>query len=147
MITDVRLRQSAEISFVEKQVWLKQLDDKQLRHCQNPVAAMLKIVSNEADLLREEKIAGRVAQVYRVKKLDFLFQDEPQGEKESAALWVDRETRLPVRIELKTASADDQAGEIVFDEFVWNESLDAALFSLTPPPGFAVKRGGDNETP
>ena len=145
-IQNVRLKQSVEISFVDKRVWRKQLDEKLLRHCQNPAVAMRRIVTNEAELVREEKIAGRVSQVYRVKKLDFLFMSGPDGEKDSATLWVDRETKLPVRIELKSATLDGDGCEVVFDEFVWNEPLDAKLFALTPPPGFAVEDADGAET-
>jgi hypothetical protein len=139
-IENMRLKQGVDISFIDKRVLLKQLDDNHIRHRQNPVAAMRKIVRNGAELVREEEIAGRVAQVYRLKKFDFFFQSDPGANGDSATLWVDRETRLPVRIELKTATLDGAASEIVFDEFQWNAPLDPKLFSLTPPPGFAVER-------
>jgi hypothetical protein len=145
-IDNMRLRKGVVISFAEKRVVLTQHDDKRFRHCQNPVAAMRKIVTNEAELVREEEVAGRAARVYRLKKVDFLFQSEPGANRDSATLWVDRETRLPIRIELKTATLDGSADEVVFDEFAWNVPLDTKLFSLTPPPGFAVERAEGAES-
>lgn len=138
MIHNVRLKRSVEISYVEQQVQVKQLNESELRHCQNPAAAIYRIVTNEAKLLREETVAGRPTQVYRVDKLDFLFSSGPDAERDSATLWLDRETRLPIQIELESGSRDGDPAKIVFDEFVWNAPLDAELFSLTPPAGFVV---------
>jgi outer membrane lipoprotein-sorting protein len=58
-------------------------------------------------------------------------------EGETATLWVDPDSGLPVRIELVSLSADrkDKA-LLIFDQLTWNESLDAALFELEPTEGF-----------
>ena len=54
-------------------------------------------------------------------------------------VWVDIKTKLPIRMELKTASNADGMKIIVFDEFVFDTPLDPALFSLTPPEGYKVR--------
>ena len=145
VIESLRLKQGLAIDFLEKQAVRMQLDDAQIRQCHNPAAAMSRIVTDPGEVLREEKVAERKTQVYRLKKLDFLFLTQPVGEKDSAMLWVDLETELPVRIELKIANLDGQGeSKMVFDEFTWNEPIDAKLFELKAPDGFAVT--GDSGT-
>ena len=51
-------------------------------------------------------------------------------------VWVDRETRLPVQIQMTSAGG----GESLFSDFVWNPPFDEALFSLTIPEGYQLRR-------
>lgn len=60
------------------------------------------------------------------------FEMGDRGEK--AQLWVNKETRLPVVVETVTP-----AGQLTFDEFVWNPPVDEAAMSLTPPEGYRAR--------
>jgi len=54
-------------------------------------------------------------------------------------LWVDPKTGLPVRIAVEApADNEDKTPQIVFEQFRWNEALDADLFKLEAPKDFKV---------
>jgi outer membrane lipoprotein-sorting protein len=77
---------------------------------------------------------GRKTQVYRIKKAE-VFMGLRLTEGETAKLWVDAKTGLPVRIAVGDPSDKDKRF-IVFEQFAWNEALDPDLFSLEVPKGF-----------
>jgi outer membrane lipoprotein-sorting protein len=53
-------------------------------------------------------------------------------------IWGDRETGLPYAIETRMAAFP--TAELTFTDFEFDMPLDAALFSLTPPAGYTVRR-------
>ncbi len=61
-----------------------------------------------------------------------------KGKDESAKLWVDPKTGLPVRIAVGDP-ADKDKQFIVFEQFSWNQQLDQAMFKLEVPNGFPLK--------
>jgi outer membrane lipoprotein-sorting protein len=64
-----------------------------------------------------------------------------------ASVWIDRQTRLPVRMEM--AGKDDKGREAreVMKDLVFDQALDAALFSLAPPAGYKTQTEGIAELP
>jgi outer membrane lipoprotein-sorting protein len=64
-----------------------------------------------------------------------------------ASVWIDRHTRLPVRVEM--AGKDDKGREAreVMEDLVFDRVLDAALFSLAPPAGYKTRIEGIAELP
>lgn len=56
------------------------------------------------------------------------------------AVWVDRETGLPVTILLEVSASEHTISKdgdwFEFSDFVWNESFDPGLFSLEVPNGY-----------
>jgi outer membrane lipoprotein-sorting protein len=86
----------------------------------------------------EENRNGHKALVYSLKKLCFrqapLLQEE-----ESAKLWVDRATGLPVEVQTKTFSPGDSSNKtIVMHDFQWNVEIDQELFQMKAPEDFKV---------
>jgi uncharacterized protein (TIGR03435 family) len=54
-------------------------------------------------------------------------------------IWADVRTELPVRV-VVAGAALGQGGSLVLSEFVYNEPINASLFSLTPPDGYSVQQ-------
>jgi hypothetical protein len=90
--------------------------------------------------LADKNIAGKRA-------LGFLVRLGEGRYRQEATVWVDPETRLPVRLEM--AGKDDQGREArqVLDDILFDRPLDAALFSLTPPAGYKTQTLGLAELP
>jgi hypothetical protein len=84
-------------------------------------------------------------EIYRGRSVRIYLSDKPQpidGGRQwrTTRLLVDRETDLPVRIEITFDMTPIQQGiwRSVYDEFEWNPPLDVNAFSTDPPAGFAV---------
>ena len=81
--------------------------------------------------LKGETLNGRLALVYRLRKVDLL------GMKGNAEMlvWINAESELPAKIAIRD-SDPKAATEIRFEAFVWNEPSDVRRFSLNLPDGF-----------
>lgn len=84
--------------------------------------------------LPEKMLSGRMV-------TGFYFEEKDGGSTWKRTYWIDAETTLPVRIEISSRHIDPQFGpsDWVMAEFVFNEELDASLFSTEPPAGYTVK--------
>jgi outer membrane lipoprotein-sorting protein len=85
--------------------------------------------------LPERTIDGKKAVGFRVR----LSVGE---RKEEASVWVDPQTKLPLRMEmLRTDKEGREEGQVMSD-FVFDAPLDASLFRMTPPEGYEVETSG-----
>jgi len=58
-------------------------------------------------------------------------------------VWVDVETRLPIRMESSSRGQDgERVMHQVVSDLVFDSQIDESLFSLTPPPGYTVETRG-----
>lgn len=57
----------------------------------------------------------------------------------SSVVWVDAQTKLPVRMESKTRFNADGTKTIVYSDFVFDAPLDESLFRLTSPEGYTIR--------
>lgn len=142
IIADPAHKQALQLDFVPKTAkWIKADDknDKRWREfakaLTNPIEQLRKLKSNDAEYLREETWNGKKVEVYRLKRLDILM-DVHLTDGDTAKLWADAKTGLPVRIAIESAGSNRPP--FVFEQFRWNERLDPALFSLEVPKGFRV---------
>lgn len=90
---------------------------------------------DKAKKLPDRIIDGRTAAGFQIVET----AERPRGRATSTrTYWIDRETKLPVRIEASFRSEDPMMGdsEWVFSEFVFDAPLDEALFSTDPPEGY-----------
>jgi hypothetical protein len=68
------------------------------------------------------------------------FEAYPRGRPESGRqeVWVDPQTRLPVRIELGSRPGQTPYVNWLMTDFQWNVPVDPSLVDMTPPPGYRV---------
>ena len=113
-----------------KTVQLIEIDADAARRFANPIDQLRRAKSDDAEQIGEEILKGRRTRVYRLRKADLFGITGAE-----MLVWVDVESGLPAKIVIR--DSDPKAGmEFRFDEFVWNEPLNAQLFSLGMPDGF-----------
>jgi hypothetical protein len=91
--------------------------------------------ADKAKRLPDRTIGGRVATGFQLVET----AAGPRGRRTSTrTYWVDRETKLPVRIEASHRSTDPMMvdSDWVYSDFVFDAPLDEALFSTDPPAGY-----------
>jgi outer membrane lipoprotein-sorting protein len=98
---------------------------------QNPIDQLRHAKSDDAEPIGQEMLKGRRTHVYRLNKIALPFVEG----KGKMLLWIDAESELPAKIEIRDPDPKSPMA-FDFDDFVWNERLDAKLFSLAIPDGF-----------
>ncbi|MCX7425253.1 MAG: hypothetical protein NTW96_06465 [Planctomycetia bacterium] len=95
-------------------------------------------VNEKSARLPDEMIDGRKAHVFRVEPPEAVRTQGPFPAP-PMEVWVDPETKLPIRME---PIGKEGEGQVVMDDFVFDKPLDPSLFSLDPPEGYAVRTEG-----
>jgi hypothetical protein len=108
-----------------------EIDVRLAREFANPIDQLRRANTKNAKRIGEEILRGRRTQVYKLHKVDLLGM---KGDGEML-VWVDVESELPAKIVVHDPDPKAEM-EMRFDEFVWNEPLDARMFSLSIPDGF-----------
>lgn len=139
-VVDVDQKQLLFLDMAQKRAHPRKLDADLARTASNPIDKLRCVKSNDAEQIGDEMLNGHRTHVYRCRKIDTLFG---LGDGETL-VWVDTESELPAKIEFRNADPKSPI-ELRLDEFVWNEPLDASLFSLAIPVGF--QRVADTEIP
>ncbi len=103
----------------------------------DPIKQLRQLKEQDTERLADEELNGQKTQVYRLKK-KVIFMGLTHGADETAKLWVDPKSGLPVRIAVGDP-ADKEKPFIVFEQFSWNVALDPDLFKLDVPKGFRLK--------
>ncbi|WP_165226083.1 LolA family protein [Aquisphaera insulae] len=88
------------------------------------------IAKDPVRVLPGREVAGKPA-------LGFVVKVNGQ----EGTVWVDPETKLPVRIEMEWKDGGKRWVQVMSD-FVFDRPLDPALFTMTPPEGFTVETLG-----
>ena len=139
-VADLDRKQGLALNMRGKLAQQVELDENVVGSFNNPIDQLRRVKSDDAEQIGEEDLKGRRTLVYRCHKVDTLFF---KGNAEML-IWVDRESGLPAKIEIRDFNPQFPS-EYRFDKFVWNEPLDARLFSLAIPDGFTI--GVVRETP
>jgi outer membrane lipoprotein-sorting protein/Tol biopolymer transport system component len=130
-VADFDRKQALFLDVRRKVAQLAEIDAAMARAFANPIDQLRHANTKNAEQMGEEILRGRRTQVYRLHKVDLLGM---KGDGEML-VWVDVESQLPAKIVVRDPDPKAEM-EIRFDEFVWNEPLDAGLFSLSIPEGF-----------
>ena len=143
IIADSKQKKSLQLDFVRKTAQTIELNDKRWQQIAraNPIEELRKLKNDDAERTGEEEIDGRKTQVYRLKKADFI--EMRLGEGDTAKLWVDPKSGLPVRIRVdgQTPASRGPSNKtfMIFEQFAWDEALDPNLFKLEVPKGFTLE--------
>jgi outer membrane lipoprotein-sorting protein len=98
------------------------------------------IVSEKSKRLPDETLNGRKTSVFQAD-MDKRIRTQFSTPAPPMKVWVDSETRLPIRVEQGTVDEKVVTYDIVFDQ-----PVDSSRFSLTPPEGYAVTTIGEPAT-
>jgi outer membrane lipoprotein-sorting protein len=141
IVADAKQKKALQLEFASQTAHYLAVDEKQwqemTRGLANPIEKLRELKNEDAEPAGTEEWNGRKMQVYRLKKAD-IFMGLRLGKDETAKLWVDPKSGLPVRIAVGDPSNTDKPF-IVFEQFTWNQALDLELFKLEVPKGFTLK--------
>lgn len=143
MIADFKQKKALQIEFKRKTAkWIKGDDKMWLKMAKsfaNPIEQLRQLKGDDAERVGVEELNSRKTEVYRLKKTDIFMGLRLTGG-ETAKLWVDPKSGLPIRIAVeRPADSQEKAPVVVFEQFRWNEPLDADLFKLEVPKGFTIE--------
>jgi hypothetical protein len=143
MIADFKQKKALQIEFNRKTAkWIKGDDKMWLKMAKsfaNPIEQLRQLKGDDAERVGVEELNGRKTEVYRLKKTDIFMGLRLTGG-ETAKLWVDPKSGLPIRIAVeRPADSKEKAPLVVFEQFRWNEPLDTDLFKLVVPKGFTIE--------
>jgi hypothetical protein len=130
-VEDLDRKQALFLDVNRKVAQSAEIDARLVREFTNPIDQLRRANTKNAKQMGEEILRGRRTQVYRLHKVDLLGM---KGDGEML-VWVDVESELPAKIVIRDPDPKAEM-EMRFDEFAWNEPLDAQLFSLSTPDGF-----------
>lgn len=129
-IWDLQAKKALTLMVNQKQATLMSLenfDDAKMPGSMNLLAELKKKDHKDFKPLGEKVINGRPTQE---------FSGDKDGQKMS--IWVDRETQLPVQIEIIMNSPLLPSMSMLMTDFTWDVPVDESLFSLTPPAGYEL---------
>jgi len=131
LVGDLDRKQALFLDMHRKLAQSAKIDASEAQQFTNPIDQLRRARSNDAEQIGQELLKGRRTQVYRLRKVD-LLGIKGAGE---MLVWVDVDSGLPAKIVIRDSDPKAET-EFRFDDFVWNEPLDARLFSLSIPDGF-----------
>lgn len=134
-IADVESRKGIFLNVHLKTARPVEVTPEMARNFANPVDELRNLKLADGERMGEEDVQGIRTQVYRVKHLRVLGM---AGVSEML-VWMDVKTQLPVKI-VARESDPKHPFELRFEDFIWNQPIDAALFSLDLPAGYRLEK-------
>jgi outer membrane lipoprotein-sorting protein len=141
-ITDFNRRQSLLVDPAKKTaIVLHGLNYPAGLPVQNFYELFRSIASKPVKTLPERLMDGRKTMGFEVRNPLEGAARQPEPPDAKITVWVDQETKLPVRIETVTRENNSTTTDVM-EGIVFDRPLDHALFALTPPPGYVVDTTG-----
>lgn len=136
-VADYRNKKGMRLNFENKTVRPIPVDKKVPANF-NPIDGLRQAKDSDAKLIGHEDLHDRKMRVYEFTQLKVLGLSGKVKEGETAKLWVDAASGLPVRmvIEVSLMTGGKTKSSLIFEDFEWNKSLSADLFKQEVPPGF-----------
>jgi outer membrane lipoprotein-sorting protein len=141
MIADWKQKKAIMLDYTTKTATMVEADektwDRMAKSMADPIKQLRQMKEKDVEPLADEDLNGQKAKVYRLKKKE-IFVGLTRDNDETAKLWVDPKTGLPVRIALGELTDKDKPF-VIFEQFAWNGALDPGMFKLEVPKGFTLK--------
>ncbi|MHC4745337.1 MAG: anti-sigma factor family protein [Planctomycetota bacterium] len=144
-IVDFEKKDGIELDHFRKAFKKLEIDDRMVAEFtrSNPIRQFRNVKPENAEFLQTESREGQEIDIFLVKHVDLMgIKAELSGEEgQRMTVWVDRATRLPVRILLEVSAHVEGKSRDFFEfyDFVWNESPPEDIFNLNPPDGYTLK--------
>jgi outer membrane lipoprotein-sorting protein len=139
-IGNLKEKKALQLDFVRKTAQWLDIEKNVPKQFANPIDRLRQLKDQDAKRVADEELDGRKTHVYELAKLDFFGGKGKIEEGESAKVWVDPKSGLPVRIVIEGWNADKKAKmKLIFEQFTWNEELAPEMFKLEVPKGFTVE--------
>ncbi len=143
-ITDFTQKDGLQLDHFRKTFTRIKVDDRVASEVTktNLIEQFRNVKPENAERIGEESHDGRNIDVYVVKDVELMGVKAKLSGKEGDRMrvWVDRGSRLPVRVLLEASfEAEGKSQDwLDFYDFTWNEPLDENLFKLAAPEGYTV---------
>jgi hypothetical protein len=141
LIVDTKLKKALQLDYAGKTAKTLAPEEKMwqdmARSLADPIKQLRQLKEKDAEKIGEEELGGVKTHVYRLHRTD-IFMGMMIDKDETAKLWVDAKSGLPVRLAIGDPQDKDKQ-YLVFKDFRWNEPLDPELFKLEVPKGFKVQ--------
>lgn len=148
LVSDLKAKQSVTIDLVHKTALRTTVSSEAAERSRSILHELTHLQPESARPLDDEELDGRKALVYEVDDLGDTRLLGLESAEACMKLWVDPESKLPVRIVVQLVSTGENIRAdtpfdttLTFDDFEWNKPFDASLFSLQVPEGFSVQEG------
>jgi outer membrane lipoprotein-sorting protein len=137
IVVDYRNKKGMKLNFVKKTAAPIPVD-KKMPTGFNPIDSLRKAKDSDAKFIGNEERDGRKTRVYEFTEVDVLGLRGKIKEGDTAKLWVDADSGLPVRMVLEVSFMTNGKfkSSLIFEDFQWDKPLPADLFKLEVPPGF-----------
>lgn len=136
IVANSRNKKAMELDFVKKIARPTPMS-KQTPARFNLIDSLRRAKDSDAKFIGNEDRDGRKTRAYEFTRLHVLGLSGKVKEGETAKLWVDAASGLPVRMVVETLLADGKGkSSLIFEDFEWNKELPGDLFKLEAPPGF-----------
>ena len=145
VIIDAEEKQVLRLDFIRKTAQRSSIGEHDASTSMNFMERFRNLTDQDVEYIGHAVINGRRMRIYRLNAIDSLGVWKAEVKEGGfARLWVDAESLLPVRIELVHVfllprSFFGYRATMVYDQFVWNQSLDSKLFTLEVPKGFTLE--------
>jgi len=130
-VNDIDQKQTLFLDTQRKLFQVSEITPEMVQEFANPIDQFRDAKPKDAVPIGEELLNGKRTQVYRLSKVD-LFGMRGNAE---MLVWVDLPTQLPGRIVIRDTDPKSLM-EVRFEDFTWNEPIDAELFELKAPDGY-----------
>jgi outer membrane lipoprotein-sorting protein len=139
VLANTQKKEVVEVNYSNKTARKFKLESEVASQFVNPIEGFSKLTEKDAERIGEEEVQGKKTVVYRLQQISFAFGSGKIKEGESAKVWADATTGLPVRIVLETFAADRKSQQsIELDNFIWNQPIAPKAFEVEIPEGFTV---------
>jgi outer membrane lipoprotein-sorting protein len=150
VVADLKQKKALQIDLAHKIAYKIPISQEMAKRFTNPIEQFRNLKPKDAERRGDERLDGKTAHVYLVKKIDLLgFKGE--GEMK---IWVDPKTKLPLKIRIgvnsrRGSKATDRPFDtvITYEDFQWNKKIDPKLFELKIPKGYKVIEGAPGPDP
>ncbi|MCY2952519.1 MAG: DUF2092 domain-containing protein [Planctomycetota bacterium] len=129
-VWDLKAKKALTLMAAQKKAMLMSIenfDDSKMPGSMNLLADLKKKDHKDFKPDGEKVLNGRATETFTGGK-----------EGQSMYIWVDRQTQLPVQIEITMQSPMFQAISLLMTDFAWDVPVDEKQFSLTPPDGYEL---------
>jgi outer membrane lipoprotein-sorting protein len=141
VIADLKEKKALRLDFVRKSYGWMTIDEEVAHQFANPIEQLRQLKDQDAERQGDEELDGRKVQVYRLKGLDLFMARGKVEEGESAKLWVDPRSGLPVRLALESSIPSGKGkAVVVLSSFTWNEPIAPEMFRMEVPEGFTTRQ-------
>jgi len=137
-VADLHKGEIVQVDYTDKTAQKYPMNEKTKKQFVNPVESISQLAEDDAERIGEENVNGHKTIVYSLRRMQSWIGGGKVGEGESAKVWTDAHSGLPVRMVLEHSQEPNNKISLELTDFVWNSSMPPEIFKLDIPDGFKL---------